>query len=194
MAREQGQRESVAYVGVGGNVGRPEATLPAALAALAVADGVRGASASPVYRSSPVGGIAQPDFLNAVVRLRTTLPPHDLLDMLLALESQFGRQRDERWGPRTLDLDVLLYDDIVLHHPRLVVPHPELVERGFVLAPLADLAPSLRHPVEGKTIARLLRAWRERAGEHEQRVERLETPLTGWPAMEGLPAARVVST
>lgn len=144
---------SLAYVALGANLGDPVATVEAAFAALAglPQSTLRGRSA--LYRTAPVGIETQPEFVNAAACLDTTLAPEALLDALLAIEQDFGRVRAERNGPRTLDLDVLLYDDRVLDTPRLTLPHPRLHLRAFVLQPLADLAPALRIPGRGTLAA-----------------------------------------
>ena len=135
-------RVSRAYVGFGGNLGDPAATLRAAVAELGRRAG-RVSAASPVYRSAPVGVTGQPPFLNAVAALDTQLSPDGLLDVLLAVEAEHGRVRDVRWGPRTLDLDLLWFERVVRDDPRLTLPHPRAHEREFVLRPLCDLAPDL---------------------------------------------------
>ena len=145
-----------AYVALGSNLGNCRATLEAAVDALGALPQCRLAGVSAIYRTPPWGRLDQPDFLNAVVRLRTTLRPLDLLDALMAVERRFGRIRDgERWGPRTLDLDLLHMDGEVLADPHLTLPHPRIAERAFVLRPLADLAPDLVLPGQGR-VAELL--------------------------------------
>jgi 2-amino-4-hydroxy-6-hydroxymethyldihydropteridine diphosphokinase len=147
-----------AYVGLGANLGDPRATLAEALARLDDPPDVVVAAWSSLYRTAPVGEVLdQPAFLNAVARLETSLPPRALLDRLLATESALGRVRDRRHGPRTCDLDLLLYDDAVLREPGLELPHPRLCERRFVLEPLLELAPGLRLP-GGAGLAELLPA------------------------------------
>lgn len=143
-------RVQTAYLGLGANLGDRHATLSTALARLAAAPEVRIARVSPVYETAAVGLTDQPDFLNLVVELETTLAPRALLDLCLQIEQSLGRVRHERWGPRTLDLDVLLYADVTLADDRLTVPHPRIHERAFVLVPLADLAANL--PVNGVCI------------------------------------------
>jgi 2-amino-4-hydroxy-6-hydroxymethyldihydropteridine diphosphokinase len=136
---------AIAYIALGANLGDRAATLRAAierLGALGVVEAV-----SPFFDTAPVGYTEQPRFLNAAARLRTDLPPRDLLHELLEIEASLGRVRTIRWGPRVIDLDLLLYDDMVIDEPDLVVPHPRLHERRFVLEPLAALAPDLTHPV-----------------------------------------------
>ena len=128
-----------AFLGLGSNLGDRWAHLRAAVAALPDVVAV-----SPVYETSPVGGPEdQGPYLNCVVELSTELGPRGLLGVAQRLEAAAGRERHERWGPRTLDVDVLLVDDLTVDEPDLVVPHPRMWERRFVLAPLADLAPDL---------------------------------------------------
>lgn len=130
------------YFGIGSNVGDRLAHLQAAVDGLAAA-GLRVTGLSSVYETEPVGGPPQPDHLNAVVAVETDLEAAALLAVALALEDHEHRERTERWGPRTLDVDVLLVGEEHLNEPDLVVPHPRLLERGFVLAPLRDLDPAL---------------------------------------------------
>lgn len=140
-----------AYLALGSNLGDRVANLQRALDGLAASAGVRVVAVSDVYETDPVGP-AQPDYLNAVVALDTDLDPHALLGVAQALERAAHRVRGERWGPRTLDVDVLLVGDEHVDDPDLTVPHPRMWERGFVLAPLADVAPDLvqdRRPDDG---------------------------------------------
>lgn len=131
-----------AFLGLGSNVGDRRHHLRSAVAGLPDVVAV-----SPVYETDPVGGPAgQGPYLNCVVELDTSLGPHELLEVAHRLEDQAGRVRAERWGPRTLDVDVLLVDELVVDEPDLVVPHPRMWERDFVLVPLADLAPELAEP------------------------------------------------
>jgi len=130
-----------AFIGLGSNVGDPLAQVRAALGALDRLPESRLHAASPLYRSRPMGPQDQPDFINAVAWLTTALAPHALLDELQQVETAAGRQRSgQRWGPRPLDLDLLLYGDARFADERLTVPHPGVVERPFVLRPLADIA------------------------------------------------------
>ena len=143
---------TVAAVGLGGNLGDVAATLHEALHALDGLPGTRLARASRLYRTPAWGNTAQPDFVNAAALLETQLDVRDLLDALLDIERRFGRDREhgERWGPRTLDLDLLLYGDAVIDEPGLRVPHPHLHERAFALLPLAEIAAELRVPGLGR--------------------------------------------
>jgi 2-amino-4-hydroxy-6-hydroxymethyldihydropteridine diphosphokinase len=137
-----------AYVGLGSNLGDREATIRAALAELDAAAGVRVEAVSRLVETEPVGYREQPRFLNGVAALETELAPRALLDLLLAVEARFGRDRDAvpAQGPRTLDLDLLVYDGLELDEPGLRIPHPRLHERAFVLGPLAELDPALEVP------------------------------------------------
>lgn len=148
----------VAYVGLGSNLGDRRATLEAAVAELGRTPGVRVLRVSSLLETDPIGGPAQPCYLNGVAEVETFLGPRELLDRLLAIETQFGRVRGARWGPRTLDLDLVLYGNEVVEEVGLVVPHPRMAERGFVLAPLCELVPEGRHPVLGRSFAELLAA------------------------------------
>ncbi|HEX7047099.1 MAG TPA: 2-amino-4-hydroxy-6-hydroxymethyldihydropteridine diphosphokinase [Gammaproteobacteria bacterium] len=134
------------FLGLGSNLDEPARQLDLAFAALSALENTRLLARSPVYRSRPMGPQDQPDFLNAVAELETGLAPEDLLDRLQAIEQAQGRVRERRWGPRTLDIDILLYGDEKISTSRLIVPHPGLPERAFVLYPLAELAPELVIP------------------------------------------------
>ncbi len=144
---------SQAFIALGANLGDPAATIRAAFEALDSLPESRLLASSALYRTAPVGITEQPEFVNAAARIETGLAPEALLDALLDIEHRFGRIRAERNGPRTLDLDVLLYDDLVLDSPRLTLPHPRLHLRAFVLYPLADLAPDLALPGRGSLAA-----------------------------------------
>ena len=134
---------SRAYLALGSNLGDRAAHLQSAVDALGEADDVEVVALSRVYETDPVGGPAQDAYLNAVVAIETALDPHELLRLAQRIELAARRVRAERWGPRTLDVDVLLYDDVRVADPDLTVPHPRMRERGFVLAPLRDVAPDL---------------------------------------------------
>jgi 2-amino-4-hydroxy-6-hydroxymethyldihydropteridine diphosphokinase len=133
-----------AYLGIGSNLGDRLEHLQHAVDDLAAADGVDVAAVSPVYETAPVGGPAQPDYLNAVVAVDTDRTPRALLELAHAIEAHGGRIRTVRWGARTIDVDVLLVGDERVDEPDLVVPHPRMAERAFVVVPLADLDPGWR--------------------------------------------------
>jgi 2-amino-4-hydroxy-6-hydroxymethyldihydropteridine diphosphokinase len=138
------------YVGLGSNIAHPVRQLTLALRALARLPGASALRSSGFYRNPAMGPIAQPDFVNAVACFATSQGPLDLLGELNRIEERQGRVRTaERWGPRSLDLDLLLYGDVTVDEPRLTVPHPGLPERAFVLIPLAELAPDLHIPGRG---------------------------------------------
>lgn len=145
-----------ACIGFGSNLGDRSATIRAAADELRAAPGVQSVRRSSMHETDPVGGPpGQPAYLNAAAVVETTLSPRELLDRLLEIERQLGRQRRERWGPRTIDLDLLLYDDRVIDEPGLTVPHPRMHERRFVLEPLVEIAPDMIHPVLRATVREL---------------------------------------
>jgi 2-amino-4-hydroxy-6-hydroxymethyldihydropteridine diphosphokinase len=146
-----------AYVGLGSNLGDREETIAQAIALLGEQPGIEVLAASTLDETEPWGPIEQPRFLNGAVVLETTLEPRALLGVLLDVERRLGRVREERFGPRTIDLDLLVYGEVVLDEPGLTVPHPRLRERAFALEPLAELDPSLVVPGQG-AVAELLAA------------------------------------
>jgi 2-amino-4-hydroxy-6-hydroxymethyldihydropteridine diphosphokinase len=150
---------AVTYIALGSNQGDRELNLLRAVAEVGKLPVSRITALSGFYDTEPVGGVKQDSFLNAVLRLETGLSPHDLLAELQRIETEtFHRTRELRWGPRSMDLDILFYDDMVLDGEPLTIPHPRLHERRFVLEPLAEIAPKLVHPLRGITVSSLLRA------------------------------------
>ncbi|SEG61579.1 2-amino-4-hydroxy-6-hydroxymethyldihydropteridinediphosphokinase [Bosea lathyri] len=132
-----------ATLGFGGNLGDPVAAFARALRSIAGHPAIARKSLSSVYRTPPWGKLDQPEFLNMAALVETDLSPADLLAFCLELERESGRERRERWGPRTLDIDILTYGDTIIDQPGLQIPHPRIAERAFVLAPLAEIAPML---------------------------------------------------
>lgn len=154
--KDEAEKLHQVAIALGSNVGDSYATLKSALQVLNATPGIQVQNASPVYQTVAIGP-PQPDILNACALLTTTLSPRELLETLLQTEAKFGRMRRERWGPRSLDLDLLLFDDLILKEPGLQIPHPGLTERAFVLVPLAHIAPDWIEPVSRQTIANLLK-------------------------------------
>ena len=156
------------YVGVGSNMGDRLENLRVAVRDLARSPDVRVVRSSSVYETAPVGGPEQGDFLNAVVEISTELEPHALLEALQRIESELGRVRAERFGPRTIDLDLLLYDDEEIDDPHLTVPHPRMRERAFVVVPLTELGAGDTLPHGGRL---------EPVTDASQTVQRFAPPL-----------------
>ncbi len=142
--------EVLTYIGLGSNLDNPESQVKTAIEALAGLSQIRLQDRSSLYRSAPMGPQDQPDYVNAVVKLSTGLEPEALLDKLQGIERAQGRVRTQRWGPRTLDLDILLYGQCVVATERLKIPHPGIAERSFVLYPLAEINGQLEIPGLGR--------------------------------------------
>lgn len=145
------------FLGLGGNIEDPLNHFRNVRRQLSACERIAQIRSSPLYRTPPVGGPeGQPDFLNAVLEIRTGLSPRNLLQLCQTLENRAGRIRDVPWGPRPLDIDLLLYDQVIIDDPRLSVPHPRMHQRHFVLLPLCDLDPDLQHPLLKQSVAALL--------------------------------------
>jgi 2-amino-4-hydroxy-6-hydroxymethyldihydropteridine diphosphokinase len=148
---------NIAYLGLGSNLGNRLAFLRGGRDSLMSHTGIQLCSAAGIYETEPLGGPADsPRFLNTVLGIETTLTPRALLEACMSVENEFGRTRSMIWAPRTLDIDILLYADQVVDEPDLQIPHPGLHQRTFVLAPLAEIAPELMHPVLRRTVYELL--------------------------------------
>ncbi|HCF27129.1 MAG TPA: 2-amino-4-hydroxy-6-hydroxymethyldihydropteridine diphosphokinase [Cyanobacteria bacterium UBA11049] len=154
MTKDKGQTSAIA---LGSNLGDSRAILEEAISILAATPGISLLARSSWYQTVAVGP-PQPDYINGCALVQVTLPAQVLLETLLAIEAQKGRIRNERWGARSLDLDLLLYDDLILNTSTLTLPHPRMRERAFVLVPLAEIATNWIDPVTGKAIAELVKA------------------------------------
>ena len=146
---------NTAYLLIGGNLGDRAAYLQLAVKHIEALCG-KITSSSSIYETAAWGNTNQPAFYNQAIQLMTPMAPEDLLEQLLAIELEMGRVRSQKYGPRTIDLDILMIDDKVLDTPNLAIPHPQMQHRRFALLPLAEIAPSLRHPVLDKTVSELL--------------------------------------
>ena len=156
---------SRAFLGLGGNLDHPLNNFRRARISLATHELVDVVASSALYRTPPIGGPeGQPDFLNAVVEIHTGLLPLELLQLCWQIEDSAGRVRDLHWGPRTLDIDLLLIDELILETPVLTLPHPRMHQRHFVLLPLNDMAPQVKHPILHETVNNLLNALPEVEG------------------------------
>ncbi|CAN7563714.1 2-amino-4-hydroxy-6-hydroxymethyldihydropteridinediphosphokinase [Mesorhizobium amorphae] len=147
-------QNSTVYLSLGGNLGDPAKSMAAALRILDGDDKTRVVAVSSLYRTPPWGKLDQPDFLNAAAAIATTLAPRALLELCLDAERRLKRVREERWGPRLIDIDILVFGHRIIHETGLEVPHPRMLERAFVLAPLAEIAPELA--VGGKSVSERL--------------------------------------
>ena len=146
----------LAYIGFGSNIGDRLGHIQNAIHALSKTEGIALQKISSIYKTDPVGYEAQAQFLNGVAAIHTNLPPLSLLHTLKNIETAIGRQHRIRWGPREIDLDILIYGDMCLQSEKLVIPHPEMHRRRFVLVPLAEIAPDVVHPIFQETIQTLL--------------------------------------
>jgi len=149
-------KPSLSAIALGSNLGDSQVILESAIRSLEQTPGITVQARSSWYKTAPVGGPSQPDYLNGCALLEVQLSPQKLLETLLGIEQDFGRVRQERWGARTLDLDVLLFDDLILETPDLQIPHPRMTQRAFVLVPLAEIAPDWVEPVSGVRISQLV--------------------------------------
>lgn len=165
-------RNNRVFLSLGGNLGDPRKSMASALRFLADDANVDVVAVSSLYRTPPWGKLDQPDFLNAAAELSTSLSPHELLDLCLGTEKKLKRVREERWGPRLIDIDILVFGDRVIQETGLEVPHPRMLERAFVLAPLDEIAPQLS--VDGKSVSERL-ATVDTAG-----IERLPSGCDWW--------------
>ena len=143
--------EHVVYIGLGSNLGEPEANLNAALEMLAKHPGIADVQSSSFYETKPLGRLDQPLFLNAAARISTRLSPRDLFGLFQQIERELGRETNERWEPRTIDLDLLLFEDMMINEPDLVVPHSQMHLRSFVLKGMCELSPELPRALDGET-------------------------------------------
>lgn len=145
---------SIAFIGLGSNIGNKTQNLKSAIEKLKE-NQIEILNISSFYKTKPYGYTDQPEFLNAVVKIQTNLSPKELLKTLMKIERKLGRKRTIRWGPRTIDLDILFYDDLIINEKDLIIPHPDLHNREFVLKPLNEIEPEFIHPVLKKKIKQI---------------------------------------
>lgn len=150
-----------AYVALGSNLGEKENHIRQAIKQIGDRKGIRNVRVSDLVRTTPYGGVEQPDFLNGAIAFETLMTPEELLVFLQELEQFAERKRKVRWGTRTLDLDIIFYEDIIMDNEKLTIPHPDVQNRDFVIKPLAQLSPYLRHPVLQKTMVHMLKDIKE---------------------------------
>jgi len=155
VMNKKNAKSSTAYLGLGSNMGDKRDNIEKSIMLLSQNPGIEIVLSSKFYETAPVGLKDQPDYINAAIKINTNLNPHDLLAVCLGIEKELLRVRTIRWGPRTIDIDILIYDDLILNEVDLVLPHPLMHEREFVLSPMMDIAPSLIHPVYKLTIKQL---------------------------------------
>jgi len=149
-----------AYLALGSNIGDRSAYIKAAIKMLKSCKGIDVVEISPFYNTSPVGYTEQPDFLNAVIAVDTILSPHELLITCLDIERRLGRIRTVHWGPRVIDIDIIFYNNEIINEGDLIIPHPRMQDREFVLKPLCDIASDFIHPVYNKSIKLLYEEWK----------------------------------